>query len=442
MASNVRCGAAALGRLRGQAHSTHHHLVNTYTTAACAGNLANGRAAARPTTAEPLLRVADAARRPQRRHLADFVRGTTPDGTPYKVPLKSPKVVGVVSSRGERAYQEDATAVCALELNPEELARSLSRGTTWDPVKAGPLAGQVSFFGIYDGHGGRQVSQFLQHKLAALVESVTPADIQPVVESTVELGGYFRRWRGGPLRRFTEWTLGERAGENDLLTIEERLTLAFLKADMEIRTEIEQAEHCGSTATVVLVHSLDTPAQPHWATKRLHLTMAQVGDTRALLCNVKDGEVIALTDRHHAEARVEADRLRSMGADRLISDSFGETRWMGAIENTRGFGDTQWKASGVTCEPEVTTRVVDGDENAYLILVTDGLTSMLSDQELVDLARRSADPTRAAKTVIHFGEDLGARDNCTCVVVPLAGWGKVTGPDTTEARPAVSRYPT
>lgn len=59
---------------------------------------------------------------------------------------------------------------------------------------------------------------------------------------------------------------------------------------------------------------------------------------------------------------------------------------------------------------------------------------MLSDQELVDLARRSADPTRAAKTVIHFGEDLGARDNCTCVVVPLAGWGKVTGPDTTEAR--------
>lgn len=81
MASNVRCGAAALGRLRGQAHSTHHHLVNTYTTAACAGNLANGRAAARPTTAEPLLRVADAARRPQRRHLADFVRGTTPDGS-------------------------------------------------------------------------------------------------------------------------------------------------------------------------------------------------------------------------------------------------------------------------------------------------------------------------------------------------------------------------
>lgn len=59
-------------------------------------------------------------------------------------------------------------------------------------------------------------------------------------------------------------------------------------------------------------------------------------DTRVLLCDTALGEVWALTDRHHAEARVEADRLRRMGTDKLISDSFGETRWMGAIENTRG----------------------------------------------------------------------------------------------------------
>jgi protein phosphatase PTC6 len=25
-----------------------------------------------------------------------------------------------------------------------------------------------------------------------------------------------------------------------------------------------------------------------------------------------------------------------MGADRLVADSFGESRWMGVIENTRG----------------------------------------------------------------------------------------------------------
>lgn len=105
-----------------------------------------------------------------------------------------------------------------------------------------------------------------------------------------------------------------------------------------LRKEIEGgAEHTGSTASVVLIHSLDEPAQPHWAARKIHLTVAQVGDTRVLLCNKKTGEAKALTDRHHAESRIEADRLRRMGTDRLISDSFGETRWMGAIENTRGW---------------------------------------------------------------------------------------------------------
>ena len=58
----------------------------------------------------------------------------------------------------------------------------------------------------------------------------------------------------------------------------------------------------------------------------------------------------------------------------------------------------------------------------------------MSDQEIVDLARNADDPTRAAKAIVQFGEDLGAQDNCTCVVVPLAAWGQVGGKDTTAAR--------
>ena len=50
-----------------------------------------------------------------------------------------------------------------------------------------------------------------------------------------------------------------------------------------------------------------------------------------------------------------------MGANRLVADSFGESRWMGAVENTRGIGDGEWKPSGVTAEPEVTTKVVNGE---------------------------------------------------------------------------------
>lgn len=188
-------------------------------------------------------------------------------------------------------------------------------------------------------------------------------------------------------------------------------------------------------------------------------------DTKILLCHKPTGKVETLTEKHHAEARVEAARLRRLGG-RLVADSFGEARWMGAIENTRGFvvflglqpvtntlwnsfGDGDWKPSGVTAEPEVTSHVLNGqfmgdsqehrltfagEDYAYMILVTDGLTSLMSNQEIVDLGRDAMDPTRAAATIVHFAEDLGAQDNCTCIVVPLAGWGNVGGNDDTEAR--------
>ncbi|WVF68997.1 hypothetical protein IAT40_003771 [Kwoniella sp. CBS 6097] len=390
----------------------------------------------------------------QVRRVHDFVRGPTPGGT-YKIPLKNPKIIGVYSSRGNREYQEDAASVAALQVDPKELQYTLSKlkqPYQWDPSTAGSdfLAAQVAAFGIYDGHGGKQVSSYLKDNLSGLIESVSPSDIPDLVQWTKERhAGYFKRWRGGALQRWTKFAAstsgngnGSKASSGSgngnvggkVMTLEERLTLAFLQADKKILVENEKAQRCGSTASLALLHSLDGPAQPYWAAKKLAITIAHCGDTRALLCHRPTGQVIPLTEKHHAESRVEAARLRRMGADLLVSDSFGESRWMGVVENTRGFGDGEWKPSGVTVEPDVNTRIIDGPEHAYLILVTDGLTSLISDQEIVDLARQSFDPTRAARTIVDFAEDLGAQDNCTCVVIPLGGWGDVGGSDTTKER--------
>ncbi|WVW84884.1 hypothetical protein I302_106919 [Kwoniella bestiolae CBS 10118] len=374
------------------------------------------------------------------RGVHDFIRGPTPGGT-YKVPLNNPKIIGVYSSRGSRPYQEDTAVVGSLQLPPSELQNTLAKLETpceWDPASAGSdfLAGQVAAFGIFDGHGGKEVSTYLRENLFNQIESISKSDIPDLVQWTKEKhAGYFKRWRGGVLSRYTKFAAnGQKAGEGEEMTLEERLTTAFLSADKQVLEGIEKSKRCGSTASVVLLQSLDEPAQPYWAAKKLSLTVAHCGDTRALLCHQPTGQVIPLTEKHHAEARVEASRLRRMGAELLVSDSFGESRWMGVVENTRGFGDGEWKPSGVTVEPEVTTRVIDGHEHSYLILLTDGLTSLLSDQELVDLIRKSFDPTRAAKTIVHFAEDLGASDNCTAVVVPLHGWGHVGGEDTTKER--------
>lgn len=44
-----------------------------------------------------------------------------------------------------------------------------------------------------------------------------------------------------------------------------------------------------------------------------------------------------MTQDHHPDARIETARLRRMGGNRSIMDSYGEAMWMGALANTRGY---------------------------------------------------------------------------------------------------------
>lgn len=68
---------------------------------------------------------------------------------------------------------------------------------------------------------------------------------------------------------------------------------------------------------------------------------------------------------------------------------------------------------------------------AFLVFVSDGISSVASDDEIVDLARVAADPRTAAKSILAFAEEMGSEDNCSVIVVPLSGWGTVRGPDRT-----------
>lgn len=140
-----------------------------------------------------------------------------------------------------------------------------------------------------------------------------------------------------------------------------------------------------------------------------------------------------MTETHHPESRTESNRLRSVGAG-LVTDSFGESRLGGGLANSRGIGDRTFKRLGVTAEPDFTKRVLHGQEWACLILVTDGVSGFMSDQELVDLVRGCKSPTKAAEKIVAFAQEVGSDDNMTCLVVPLLGWGNIGGNDTTEAR--------
>ncbi|CED84395.1 protein serine threonine phosphatase 2c [Phaffia rhodozyma] len=331
---------------------------------------------------------------PAKRSVSDYVRGVSPAGNKIKYSL--PKLVGSYQSRGTRPYQEDALLASAVQIKPEELKYSLrldggtgksrkqpgsslgegvefwgqdtgegARG--WEPTS--PTASELALLGIFDGHGGKDVSAWLSEHMADYVESTKGDDVNGVVEYMQSLGGYFRRFNGGLLS--SRYSLAGKASPSPpLMTLAERLTLAYLRADRRILTTLSSANQ-GSTGSCALLHSLDNPSSPFFQAKRLNITIAHVGDTKILLTRKSDGLCRALTEKHHADARVEDGRLRKMGKNvGSVADAFGESRFMGVLENTRAFGDGRWKSTGVTSEPQITSRTINGQDYSYLILIS------------------------------------------------------------------------
>ncbi|KAH9175475.1 protein serine/threonine phosphatase 2C [Lactarius sanguifluus] len=337
----------------------------------------------------------------------DYLRYATPGGT-VRIPLSSPKVIGVANSRGERAYQEDFHSFATLSLDPQELRLTVSK-----QLGIGMGSRKPVYVGIYDGHGGSTVSQYLRQELHGLLES--------------EFGGYFKRFSGGLLSPWINPS-SESAGEMDLHA---RATLAFFEVDRNLEAEAA-AKVCGSTASVAILHSLDAPSTPFFSAQKIALTVVHVGDTRVLLCSTHGGLARAMTENHRAEGRVESTRLRRMMGTGVITDSFGDARWMGALENTRSLGDLKWKPWGVTAEPEVKTKLIEGRDWAFMVLVSDGVSSVVSDQEIVDLARGATSPRHATKRILSFAEEMGSSDNMTAIVLPFSGWGQISGYDRTQ----------
>ncbi|GAA6007307.1 hypothetical protein JCM10207_001580 [Rhodosporidiobolus poonsookiae] len=393
------------------------------------------------------------ARAGQRRWVSDSQSFRTRNGT-IKVNLKSKAAVGVAQSRGERPYQEDTFSVASLSIPQSALRWNVlddRLGAGWTPEHREGFEGedppadgeeedaefrgerrrQVAMFGVFDGHGGAQTSRFLSTRLPSLLESARPSAIPQAVDAYRNLGGYLKRYRGGPLERFRKETVEEEErrapGHRRGMGVDEMAVLAFLQADNHVLSSPSEFGKSGSVGTVALLHSLDLPhSHPYYSSSLLSLTLAHLGDTSALLCSSQSGRAYRLTQAHHPDSRTEMERLRTTGTG-VITDSFGESRWGGTLANTRGVGDREFKPLGVIGEPEIIKRVIKGSDFSFLLLFSDGVSDTLSDQEVCDLVRieiadKQQGPERAAKKVVGFAEDVGAEDNLTLLVIPLPGW--------------------
>lgn len=194
---------------------------------------------------------------------------------------------------------------------------------------------------------------------------------------------------------------GEVASEIAVRTIEE---LAPAHADAEaLGRAVEQAnrdiinaalagegrEGMGTTCTAAIL-------------ERDRLVIAQVGDSRAYLLH--NGELSQLTRDHSLMANmIEAGQITPEEA-RYHPNRSVITRALGNDPNT---------------VPDLyEINVEDGDR---LLLCSDGLYSMLEDDEIAAVMRRIDNPQRCAAMLVNGAIAAGGHDNVTVIVVDAEG---------------------
>jgi len=236
------------------------------------------------------------------------------------------------------------------------------------------------------------------------------------------VGGYFRRFKP---QYFSIGSGGQRLDHEDEDAVQAERPLNegdILGQPNRSRGQIGGPKRFkgGSTCSVAMISTPSLTPFWHPASQSTLLT-SHVGDTRILVCSTASGQAIPLTTNHHPSSPVEGDRLRRYAAS-FVTDSFGEER-MSGLANTRAFGDMQSKRLGVSAEPEIRRLELGPAEYSFVVLVSDGVSGTLNDQEIVDIVKEARTPEQGAKDVVSFATEVSTEgDNSTCLVVRLGGW--------------------
>eukprot|EP00123_Amoebidium_parasiticum_P007232 comp17977_c0_seq1/m.18360 comp17977_c0_seq1/g.18360 ORF comp17977_c0_seq1/g.18360 comp17977_c0_seq1/m.18360 type:complete len:346 (-) comp17977_c0_seq1:189-1226(-) len=229
------------------------------------------------------------------------------------------------------------------------------------------LTPELSYFGVFDGHGGDQASEFAAEFLHEMIKKQLDAG----------------------------------------KSYEEGLREGFLQLDSEF-CNIPELPKCGTTATVGLM-----------ADKRL--VVAHVGDSRAVILH--KGTPTVLTTDHKPNVPEERQRIEGCGGEVTTDPNGTTTRVNGRLAMSRAIGDPELKRFGVTAEPQIVDYNLT-NEDVFLVLATDGVYDVLSNEQVCAVANTCQDPTEASQELVSLSSQLGSSDNATAIVVRLGGWGK------------------
>lgn len=164
------------------------------------------------------------------------------------------------------------------------------------------------------------------------------------------------------------------------------------RAVFERSVEDRQVAGMGTTLTAALVEG-----------DRIRL--AHVGDSRAYL--LRDGELRRLTEDHTLVHR--------MVTEGEISETEAEAHPQRSVLT---------RALGVDMFVDVDDDVVQVRSGDRLLLCTDGLTGMVSEDEIKEVLQDVADPSEAAERLVRAANEAGGVDNTTVVILDFSDDGR------------------
>uniref|UniRef100_A0A5B6Z0A5 protein-serine/threonine phosphatase n=1 Tax=Davidia involucrata TaxID=16924 RepID=A0A5B6Z0A5_DAVIN len=253
------------------------------------------------------------------------------------------------------------------------------RATMEDAHAAYPdLDSSTSFFGVYDGHGGKVVAKFCAkylHQQVLKHEAYSAGDLGTSVQKAFfrmdEMMRGQRGWRelavlGDKINKFTGMIEG----------------LIWSPRGSEGRDQVddwafEEGPHSdfsgptsGSTACVAII-------------RNNQLLVANAGDSRCVIS--RKGQAYNLSRDHKPDLEIERERILKAGG------FIHAGRVNGSLNLARAIGDMEFKQNKflpaekqiVTASPDINTVELCEDDD-FIVLACDGIWDCMSSQQLVD----------------------------------------------------------
>ena len=226
-------------------------------------------------------------------------------------------------------------------------------------------------FEIFDGHGGDEMSSYLQANLAKIYKQNLLLNKGNIILS---------------------------------------LKNAFHDADDEMREQLN-IEGLGSTGTLVHIVKGLGPS--------LEVYSANVGDSRVSL--ISPEHIIRLSCDHRTTDEKEKKRILEAGME-IIDD-----RICGTLMLTRIFGNYEYKEenekdnnTGLICEPFISKINIDLNiENQFLILASDGIWDILTEEDIQNIIKKYQDTQKICSVIIKKCLENEAWDNMSVFAVKL-----------------------